>query len=236
MPTPEPSGRRGAPPPHAVADALARSSLRADATERLRVWITTGELEQGKLYTVGDLATRLGTSQTPVREALIQLANEGLVDVARNRGFRVSEITDDDLDEIVSCRLLLEVPLVAQVASMDVASSMPNLWRLAEETVSAVGEKDMESFLAWDREFHLALLRLVGNGRVIDIIARLRDQTRLYGIRSLAEQDNLLASANEHREILRAVECGDARSASSLMERHISHARGIWAGRVEHTE
>lgn len=206
---------------------LARSSLRADATDRLRAWITTGELEQGTLYTVGDLATQLGTSQTPVREALIQLANERLVEVVRNRGFRVSQITDRDLDEIVSCRLLLEVPLVAQVASMDISSSLSGLWRLADETVTTAGQQEIESFLTADREFHLTLLALVGNGRALDIIARLRDQTRLYGIRALTEEDSLLASANEHRSILRAVEEGDGKTASDLMERHIRHARGI---------
>ena len=227
--TPTGRGLGGSPP----TGVLARSSLRADATDRLRVWITTGELAQGNLYTVGDLAAQLGTSQTPVREALIQLANEGLVDVVRNRGFRVSEITDQDLDEIVACRLLLEVPLVAQVATMDVVESMPKLRQLAEQTVKAAKRRDLETFLTADREFHLELLKLVGNGRVIDIIARLRDQTRLYGIPSLAESDSLLSSAEEHGKILKAVETGDGAAASDLMERHIRHARGIWAGRTE---
>jgi DNA-binding GntR family transcriptional regulator len=219
-----------------LTGTLARSSLRADATDRLRAWITTGELEQGTLYTVGELATQLGTSQTPVREALIQLANEGLVDVVRNRGFRVSEITDQDLDEIVSCRLLLEVPLVGQVASMDVVDSLGELRGLAEQTVAAAERGDMETFLTSDREFHLELLKLAGNRRVIEIVARLRDQTRLYGLRPLAEEDNLLASAREHHKVLEAVEAGDAAAASAMMERHIRHARGIWAGRSETTE
>lgn len=215
------------------AAPLARSSLRADATERLRVWITTGELAHGELYTVGDLANQLGTSQTPVREALIQLANEGLVDVVRNRGFRVSEITDRDLDEIVHTRQLLEVPSVALLCSMDLGDGMANLIRLAQATVSAAEARDMEAFLAVDREFHLELLRAAGNRRVVEIVARLRDQTRLYGIRSLAEQDSLLESAHEHQEILAAIESGDSADASRLMEQHISHARGIWAGRSE---
>lgn len=219
-----------------LSGTLARTSLRADATDRLRAWITTGRLEQGTLYTVGDLAAQLGTSQTPVREALIQLANEGLVDVVRNRGFRVSEITDRDLDEIVSCRLLLEVPLVAQVASMDVAESMPALRQLAEETVTAAVRQDMEAFLTADREFHLELLRLVDNRRAIEIAARLRDQTRLYGLRALAQEDRLVASAYEHQKILKAVEAGDGAAASTLMEQHIRHVRGIWAGRPESVE
>jgi DNA-binding GntR family transcriptional regulator len=219
-----------------LTGALARSSLRADATDRLRAWIITGELEQGVLYTVGDLAAQLGTSQTPVREALIQLTNEGLVDVVRNRGFRVSEITDRDLDEIVNCRLLLEVPLVAQLASIDVSASAPDLWRLVEETVTAAERRNMETFLSADREFHLELLRLSGNGRVLEIVARLRDQTRLYGLRTLAEQDSLVASAHEHGKILEAIEAGDKDAAGVLMERHIRHARGIWAGRAETAE
>lgn len=228
-----PSQSQGSP---ALAGALARSSLRADATDRLRVWITTGELAQGRLYTVGELASQLGTSQTPVREALIQLANEGLVDVARNRGFRVREITEQDLDEIVNCRLLLEVPLVALVASMSPPEHLPELRRLSAETISAAERRDMEAFLTTDREFHLRLLQIAGNRRVVEIVARLRDQTRLYGIRPLAEADNLLASAREHQEILDAIEQGDEASARDLMERHIRHARGIWAGRSEAQE
>jgi DNA-binding GntR family transcriptional regulator len=229
-----PPGRNSAISP--LEGALPRTSLRADATDRLRAWITTGQLEQGKLYTVGDLATQLGTSQTPVREALIQLANERLIEVVRNRGFRVSQITDRDLDEIVSCRLLLEVPLVSQIAAKGISSDLSELWRLADETVRAADSKDMELFLTIDREFHLKLLRLAGNGRAIDIIALLRDQTRLYGIRNLAEENTLLASANEHKSILQAVETGASKTAGELMERHIRHARGIWAGRAEALE
>lgn len=232
MQKPETSARRTSAASTAHG-ALARSSLRADATDRLRAWITTGLLEQGKLYTVGDLAAQLGTSQTPVREALIQIANEGLVDVARNRGFTIREITESDLDEIVRCRLLLEVPLVAEIAAQDITPHLSELWGYVEETVSAARCRDMESFLTADREFHLALLELAGNGRVVEIVSRLRDQTRLYGITALAQEDNLLASADEHRGILRAVEAGDGDTTRELLERHIRHARGIWAGRAE---
>lgn len=213
--------------------ALERTSLRAAATDRLRTWITTGELEQGILYSVSDLTAQLGTSPTPVREALIQLGSEGLVDMVRNRGFRVRQLTEEDLDEIVSCRLMLEAPLVAQVAATDVSASLPELWRLVDETVTSANDEAVESFLTADRDFHLALIGLAGNRRALEIVARLRDQTRLYGLRRLAEEGSLIASANEHRQILEAVEAGDSKTASDLVERHIRHARGIWAGRAE---
>src|SRR5215469_11841442 len=95
---------------------LDRSSLREQVQVVLRTSITTGELEPGQLYSVGDFAERLEVSATPVREALVNLAHDGLVEIVRNRGFLVPELSDHDLDEILQLRLFLEVPAVEQVA------------------------------------------------------------------------------------------------------------------------
>ena len=120
-----------------LTGVLARTSLRADATDRLRAWITTGELAQGKLYTVGELAAQLGTSQTPVREALIQLANEGLVDVVRESGIPGREITDQDLDEIVSLSAAPGGASGRPSRRDGPPASMPELRQPGGETVAA---------------------------------------------------------------------------------------------------
>src|SRR5262245_43722716 len=94
---------------------LQRLSLKDQARQAIRPSIITGELEAGRLYTVGSFAAELGVSATPVREALGDLAAAGLVEVIRNRGFRIPILSEDDLDQIFELRLMLEVPAVASV-------------------------------------------------------------------------------------------------------------------------
>jgi DNA-binding GntR family transcriptional regulator len=73
----------------------------------------------------------------------------------------------------------------------------------------------------------------VENERLTEIVGRLRDQARLYGLPRLAAAGELKASAEEHSAILQAVSDGDSALAESLTRRHLDHTRGIWAGRTE---
>src|SRR5919202_296505 len=112
---------------------LEASSLRERAAEAIRNGITTGEIRAGELYSVPTLAARLGVSATPVREAMLDLANEGLVEAVRNRGFRVVELTDADLDEILEVRVMLEVPAAGRLARALPADAAAQLDALVRE-------------------------------------------------------------------------------------------------------
>src|SRR5579875_2115176 len=90
--------------------SLRRRNLREEAVEVLRAAILGGELEPGSIHSAVSLAEQLGVSPTPVREAMLQLARSGLVEVLPNRGFRVTVVDDRDLDEVAELRLMLEVP------------------------------------------------------------------------------------------------------------------------------
>src|SRR3954449_8596546 len=85
-------------------------SLREQAQQVIRASILAGELAAGEIYSASTLAERLGVSPTPVREAMLELANGGLVEPVRNRGFRVLAPDEADLDEISQLRLMLEAP------------------------------------------------------------------------------------------------------------------------------
>src|SRR4051794_29277007 len=87
---------------------LTAVSLREQARRYLRTSVVTGELEEGRLYSVGEFAQQLGVSATPVREAVFDLAHQGLVEVVRNRGFIIHPLKDQDLDDIFQLRVLLE--------------------------------------------------------------------------------------------------------------------------------
>lgn len=218
-----------------VLKPLTTTSLRERAAQVIRAGIITGEIDAGEIYSTPVLAQRLGVSATPVREAMLDLANEGLVEPVRNRGFRVLPLTDSDLDEIFQLRLLLEVPAMERVAG--IAQKLPDSTKqtfgaIADEIEMHARAGDLAHFLEADRQFHVGLIALLGNRRLADLVGRLRDQSRLPGLRRLGSED-LLASAAEHRGILDAALAGDKRRVKALMQEHIGHTRGIWAGRSE---
>ncbi|CQR65570.1 GntR family transcriptional regulator [Streptomyces leeuwenhoekii] len=208
-------------------------SLREQAREELRTRIVLGRIEPGEVRSVISVAEELGVSITPVREAVMDLANQGMVEVMRNRGFRVPVLSEHDLDEIFRIRTLLEVPAMADVVRTLGGAPVPEFRRLAEELTEAAREGDLVTFLDKDRQFHLGLLELLGNGRLVTMVAQLRDQARMQGLQKLADQGELTQSGEEHITLVDAIEAGEADRAAELMRAHLAHSRGIWAGRAE---
>jgi len=208
-------------------------SLREQAAQVIRAGIIGGELAPGEIYSATVLAERLGVSPTPVREAMLDLANAGLVEAVRNRGFRVLTPDDRDLEEIVELRLMLEVPASRLVAERATDEQLAPLESLVAALESTAEDGDVAGFLLADREFHLGLLALTGNRRLVRLIDQLRDQTRLIGLTELAKAGRLDGSAREHRAVLEALLARDADRVEELMRVHIEHTRGIWAGRDE---
>lgn len=208
-------------------------SLREQAQQVIRASILAGELKAGEIYSASTIAQRLGVSPTPVREAMLELANGGLVEPVRNRGFRVLTPDEDDLDEISQLRLMLEVPSMRIVAERASHEDLRALRDVVEQIEATAEAADVAGFLLADRAFHLRMLELTGNRRLVGLVARLRDQTRIVGITELARKGNLTKSAAEHRDILDALDARDADNAEQLMKRHLIHTRGIWAGRAD---
>ncbi len=213
-----------------MGTALRRVSLREQALDVVRQALVSGEIKPGDIYSAAALAERLGVSNSPVREAMLTLVHEGLLEAVPNRGFRVVPLSDADLDEVYQLRLLLEVPAMVQLAERGIAAERERLTGLAEEIERAAAARDVIRFLETDRAFHLELLALQGNRRLVSIVANLRDQTRLYGLKMLAQQDKLGASAAEHRRLLSAIDAGDTELVSQLTRAHLEHTRHEWAG------
>lgn len=204
-------------------------SLRDRTLEFLRQAIVAGEVQSGELYSASALAKRLGVSASPVREAMLTLVNEGTMEAVRNRGFRLVPMSKHDLDEVFEMRVLLEVPVVEKLAERDLSHAMPGLRRRAEVILRAAEDGEANAFLAADREFHLAILELHGNRRLVNQVALLRDQTRLYGVPDLAQKGLLADSAAEHVAILDALEAGDGEAASGMMAQHLEHIQREWS-------
>jgi DNA-binding GntR family transcriptional regulator len=204
-------------------------SVRERIADALRAAVITGELRPGEIYSAPMLAERFGVSATPVREAMLDLVREGMVEPVRNKGFRVTELSDAQLDEYSEIRALIEAPAVRKVAETVDPQTIERLRPLAEQVVAAATSGDVLAYIEADRRFHLALLALAGNAHLVEVNRDLRNRSRLYGVPALAERDELAASSRNHIELLDAIVSGDGPLAERLMVGHIHDVRGIWA-------
>lgn len=206
-----------------------RSSYRERVADALRAALIAGELRPGQVYSAPTLATRFGVSATPVREAMLDLVKEGLVDTVPNKGFRVTQVSERQLDEYTHIRSLIEIPTSVGLATTADPVALEALRPVAEEIVSAAASGDLITYVEADLRFHLGLLALAGNEHLVEVVADLRKRSRLYGLTALVEQGRLKSSAEEHLELLDALLARDEDAVRAVMTRHLGHVRGQWA-------
>lgn len=208
---------------------LKRENLRDSVAHALRAAVISGEMEPGTVYSAPMLGAKFGVSATPVREAMLDLVKEGLVISLPNKGFRVTEMSDEDLDNVTKLRLLIEPPTVREVVPLIPVADIPRLRELAEDIVVAAEAGNLIDYIEADRVFHVTLLAYSGNPRLVDVVSDLRSQTRLLGLTPLVKSGRLGQSAAEHHELVDLVAARDGAGAEQLMLRHIGHVRGLWA-------
>ncbi|WP_043498665.1 GntR family transcriptional regulator [Georgenia sp. SUBG003] len=209
------------------------ASLRSHVEDSVAAAIVSGQLAAGELVSVPGLALKFDVSATPVREAMINLQQRGFVEPVRNKGFRVTEVSRKDLEELVQLRQLVEVPVVRDLAGAFPDAPRAQLREQAREIVDAAGHGDLAAYLGADITFHRDLLALSGNTRLVSLVTDLRRQTRLTGLSGMLDTEQLRESALEHERLLDLLEAGDGAGAESLMHRHIGHVLGWWSGNPE---
>ncbi|MFD0559347.1 DNA-binding GntR family transcriptional regulator [Stackebrandtia endophytica] len=207
-----------------------RESLREKVTRELRAALMTGRLEPGTVYSAPVLADQFGVSATPVREAMLDLVKEGLVQPVRNKGFRVTRMDEKALDDCIEVRQLIEPAAVERISREASAEAVMRWMPVAEEIVAAARAGDITGYIDADMRFHLGLLGESGNRLLVDTVRDLRYRSRLMGIPKLARAGMLEPSAQEHVELLKLMAAPDPAAARELMCRHLDHVRGLWAG------
>lgn len=196
--------------------------------------IVSGETPPGEVLTVPTLAGDFGVSATPVREAMLNLARRGFLRPIRNRGFQVTEVSADELHQLTDVRLLLEAPPMRRVAGAIDGALEKELRELADRIVAAGKNRRFDEYLEADTAFHLRVLAVTGNQKLVDTVRELRQQTRLVGLVRLADSDALVPTALEHAELVDLLVAGDGEGAEALMRRHLGHVGGVWSGHEEH--
>ena len=172
------------------------------------------------MYSVPALAGELGISTTPVREALLALASDGLITPMRNRGFRVEDVPLANLRNLFALRVLLEGYALEEPAERGLTHA-EELRKLADAVGVAVEAKDNLAYTATDRAFHKGLVSRAENPLLTKMVMELRDNMRLYGMDTPAGRQRQIASVKEHYQLVDLAAAGDMRGVSALIKHHI---------------
>jgi len=190
------------------------------ALDRLRVDILSASLGGGGVRLVqGELAQRLGMSTTPVREALRDLATEGLILFDSHKGAVVREISRSEFSDLYEVRILLEPLAMARAAERVTAAEIVVAEGLAKDMEA---EDDAVVWARLNRDFHQVLQQAAGFPMLSQLLTIVQDQSSLYtAFRKLVARSRRGEGNSEHRTILDAVRDGDSERASSAARAHL---------------
>ncbi|MFD1832707.1 GntR family transcriptional regulator [Streptomyces desertarenae] len=212
---------------------IRRSTLRAQIADALRDEVLSGRLPAGRGFTVKEIAEQYGVSATPVREALVDLSAQGLLDVEQHRGFRVHVFTPDDYRAMVEARALVTESVFARAAS-PVTPPDPDDERLvsvrrrAEAAERAALAGDLDVLIGYDLRFWRELGDLVGNPYIAEFLDRLRVQCWVFVVPHLRGHPGLRDSLwAQYRELVDAVERGDAEAAGRIVASSNEYAAAL---------
>lgn len=202
-------------------------SLTSQVHRVLRQAIVAGDLAPGSLHSVAKLADRLQVSRSPVREALISLADQGMVAFERNRGVRILETTAHDLEEVFSLRLLLEVPATYRAAQIVTPEDVARLRTALGSRKAFTSAPSVLDHQEMDANFHRVIMELAGNRRLVGMVDKLWSHQKTRGVSSAGRTRELVDIHREHQAVFERIEAGDAHGAAEAMRAHLAHSASL---------
>jgi DNA-binding GntR family transcriptional regulator len=219
--------RRGSPSARDAKRPRNRNSDRHSLVEKayriLKHSILTNQYPPAFQATETELAMRLAMSRTPLREALLRLQSDGLVELLPRHGIRVLPVYAADLREIYELLVCLEGTAAELLANRRLPADAPEFVEMEAANVGideALAKNDLDSFAEMDDRFHRLLFTNCGNARLIRIVSSITEQQHRARMLTLRLRPSPLHSSTEHREILDAIRRGDAHAAHELHRAH----------------
>lgn len=207
------------------------NQLREAVYRHLKDLLLSGRFAPGERLSEPLLAQELGVSRTPVREAFMRLAEEGLVELVPGKGARVRRFSPEEVEEVYGVRALLE----GEAARL--AALRATLWELGEleERLKAIDEAPREDYaeqMRRDLEFHRALVRLSGNRTLFRLYEDLLSSLALIrsALPTLSQEET---TREEHRAILEALKARDPEGAKRAVEAHVARFKGLVLERLK---
>jgi DNA-binding GntR family transcriptional regulator len=201
------------------------------AYRQVRDRILSGELQPGAVIQQRELASQIGISTTPLREALRRLKSEGLVELDAHRDARISPLRAEEGRDLLELRKSLD-PLAAGLAAQRRTNSDIQAIRAAHSVLEPLPSHPAVEQLVAHRNFHAAIYRASHNDLLIDALEGLWDKADRYrrlALQSDRGQDARDQKAREHQLLVDQIASGDSEAAANLMHTHIDTSLGATA-------
>jgi DNA-binding GntR family transcriptional regulator len=189
--------------------------------DRLREDILLGELGPGQRLIEAELTERFGATRGAVRQALIQLEGEGLVQRERNRGAKVRSVTLQEAIEITEARAVLEGLCAAKAAERATDDERAHLRGLGRQMTEAVEAEDVVRYSGLAQDIHRSVREIARQHTVADLLERLRYQSVRYHFSVALLPGRPSVGLVEHLEVIEAVVGGRGDEAETIMRRHL---------------
>ena len=209
------------PKPQETLQLLRSRSMSSVLQDEIEQRILSGALQPGERVNENALATEIGVSRGPIREACRGLVESGLLTVIVNRGVFVREVSRKDAIDVYNVRASLMRLAGETLAERISADQLAVLRDLVERMDTAEADNDFDSFYALNRDFHTRIVDYADNGRLRSLSDGLVKELHLYRHRSILQGGGLHVSNREHKKILSALEAGDPARAGAALEDHI---------------
>jgi DNA-binding GntR family transcriptional regulator len=207
-----------------------RTGLYEQAATRLRTLIVRGDLSPGQQLLETELSDALGVSRTPLREALKQLASEGLVELRLNRSTIVAPLRRDELTELFEALSGIERCAAELAAARMVARDREHLEALQARIELHHDRGEMRDYFEINQQIHRAIVGFARNSvlkATHDVLLPRAERARFFGLSVLGRWDE---SVRDHQEILAALRDGDSDRAGQLLGDHVRRTGEVVAG------
>lgn len=192
-------------------------SLREQVYDYLREAMNRGDLAPGATLDLNAISRRLGVSRTPLRDALLQLETEGFVTILPRRGCVVNLLTREEIRDLYQLIGSLEAAVIRTESARITASVSNRMKRLNDEMAGALRDDDFDHFYSANLELHECFLALSPNQRLLDLVRTMKHRLYDFPRKKTFVKDWELRSIDEHAELIRLLEAGDARAAADYI-------------------
>ncbi len=195
--------------------------LRDVVFNTLREAILKGDLKPGERLMELQLASKLGVSRTPIREAIRMLEQEGLAVTVPRKGAEVAKMTLKDMEDVLEIRDTLD-ELAARVACSRISEEqLERLKQIKKQFEDSLQTKDVKKIAQADVKFHDVIYEATGNPKLVNLLNNLREQIYRYRIEYLKDASSYPTLIKEHEAILEALQSRDEEKVTYAMHEHV---------------
>lgn len=187
--------------------------------EQIKSGILDGDFAPGEKLNQDELARELGVSRMPVRDALKQLANDGLIENNIHKGFVVTKFSKETLTDVLYVRSLLEPEAILLAEQTFTDAGIRNLEDIQRKSMAETERGNLVKIRELNRKFHFALYRSISSKLLLEHIERLWDRFPNYAMYTKLE--NAMSSLKTHQRIIDFIKASDFKNAAAEMKKHI---------------